>query len=64
MTYFDFELTHCPVELSLDLLNFPAVGDDGDSQTKKNFGCFYCIVVPTISNPLLRILIAALTSLL
>lgn len=21
MTYFDFELTHCPVELSLDLLN-------------------------------------------
>ena len=28
------------------------------------FGCFYCIVVPTISNPLLRILIAALTSLL
>ena len=37
MTYFDFELTHCPVELSLDLLNFPAVGDDGDSQTKKMY---------------------------
>ena len=21
MTYFDFEMTHCPVELSLDLIN-------------------------------------------
>ena len=21
MTYFDFELTHCPVELSLDIIN-------------------------------------------
>ena len=45
-------------------IELPRRVDDGDSQTKKNifFGNFYCTVVPTISNPLLRILIAALRS--
>ena len=48
-------------------IELPRRVDDGDSQTKKKyslfiFGNFYCTVVPTISNPLLRILIAALQS--
>ena len=49
---------------SQNLFELPRRVDDGDSQTKKNifFGNFYCTVVPTISNPLLRILIAALRS--
>ena len=47
-------------------IELPRRVDDGDSQTKKNIVFwkfyFYCTVVPTISNPLLRILMAAFQS--
>ena len=49
------------------VVELPRRVDDGDSQTKKKyslfiFGNFYCTVVPTISNPLLRMLMAAFRS--
>ena len=50
---------------SLTSIEPPRRVDDEDSQTKKKiivFGKFYCTVVPTISNPLLRMFIAAFKS--